>query len=220
MDFSTFKPGQLACVTTLDAPVAVSAGAGSGKTFTLTQRIAWALMKGSAKDGGSYLDSIDEVLAITFTDKAAGEIKARVKGVLRAEGMASEALKVDAAWISTIHGMCSRILHSHAVQLGLDPSFGVIDEAQAERLMDEAVEEALSGTNEFVEPSGTDALFKEYKARASDGFERFLGGEHGSCTRPLCRGKPAGLLLLCRATASALCQHASARFGGYDSRAA
>lgn len=171
MDFSTFKPGQLACVTTLDAPVAVSAGAGSGKTFTLTQRIAWALMKGSAKDGGSYLDSIDEVLAITFTDKAAGEIKARVKGVLRAEGMASEALKVDAAWISTIHGMCSRILHSHAVQLGLDPSFGVIDEAQAERLMDEAIEEALSGTNEFVEPSGTDALFKEYKARASDGFD-------------------------------------------------
>ena len=171
MDFSTFKPGQLACVTTLDAPVAVSAGAGSGKTFTLTQRIAWALMEGSAKDGGRYLNSIDEVLAITFTDKAAGEIKARVKSVLRAEGMAPEALKVDAAWISTIHGMCSRILHSHAVQLGLDPSFGVIDEAQAERLMDEAVEEALSGTNEFVEPCGTDALFKEFKARANDGFD-------------------------------------------------
>ena len=43
MDFSTFKEGQLRCVKTLDAPVAVSAGAGSGKTFTLTQRIAWAL---------------------------------------------------------------------------------------------------------------------------------------------------------------------------------
>lgn len=41
MDFSTFKEGQLRCVKTLDAPVAVSAGAGSGKTFTLTQRIAW-----------------------------------------------------------------------------------------------------------------------------------------------------------------------------------
>ena len=97
MDFSNFKPGQLACVTTLDAPVAVSAGAGSGKTFTLTQRIAWALMKGSAPNGESFLRGIDEVLAITFTDKAAGEIKARVKGALRAEGMASEALKVDAA---------------------------------------------------------------------------------------------------------------------------
>ncbi|WP_294440587.1 UvrD-helicase domain-containing protein [uncultured Slackia sp.] len=170
MDFSTFKPGQLACVTTLDAPVAVSAGAGSGKTFTLTQRIAWALMEGSAQNDDSFLNGIDEVLAITFTEKAAGEIKARVKSVLRAEGMASEALKVDAAWISTIHGMCSRILHSHAVQLGLDPSFGVLDEAQANRLMDEAIEEALAGANEFVEPCGTDALFAEFRARSGEAF--------------------------------------------------
>ena len=49
MDFSTFKEGQLRCVKTLDAPVAVSAGAGSGKTFTLTQRIAWALLPGSPR---------------------------------------------------------------------------------------------------------------------------------------------------------------------------
>lgn len=184
MDFSNFKPGQLACVTTLDAPVAVSAGAGSGKTFTLTQRIAWALMKGSAPNGESFLRGIDEVLAITFTDKAAGEIKARVKGALRAEGMASEALKVDAAWISTIHGMCSRILHSHAVQLGLDPSFGVLDEAQAEQLMDEAIEEALAGTNEFVEPRGADALFGEFKARSQDAYD---GSSVESMVRTLVR---------------------------------
>lgn len=48
MDFSTFKEGQLRCVKTLDAPVAVSAGAGSGKTFTLTQRIAWPCCLGRA----------------------------------------------------------------------------------------------------------------------------------------------------------------------------
>ncbi len=171
MDFSTFKPGQLACVKTLDAPVAVSAGAGSGKTFTLTRRIAWALLEGSAKDGGSFLNGIDEVLAITFTDKAAGEIKNRVKSTLRAEGMASESLKVDAAWISTIHGMCSRILHSHAVQLGIDPAFSVIDEARADELLDDAIEEALAGANEFTEPSGMDALFGEYSARAKDAFD-------------------------------------------------
>ena len=112
MDFSTFKEGQLRCVKTLDAPVAVSAGAGSGKTFTLTQRIAWALLPGSGADGAPFLEDIDQVLAITFTDKAAGEIKSRVKATLAAEGMAAQALKVDDAWISTIHGMCSRILRS------------------------------------------------------------------------------------------------------------
>ena len=123
MDFSTFKEGQLRCVKTLDAPVAVSAGAGSGKTFTLTQRIAWALLPGSGADGAPFLEGIDQVLAITFTDKAAGEIKSRVKATLAAEGMAAQALKVDDAWISTIHGMCSRILRMHATELGIDPAF-------------------------------------------------------------------------------------------------
>ena len=131
MDFSTFKEGQLRCVKTLDAPVAVSAGAGSGKTFTLTQRIAWALLPGSGADGAPFLEDIDQVLAITFTDKAAGEIKSRVKATLAAEGMAAQALKVDDAWISTIHGMCSRILRMHATELGIDPAFSVLDEATA-----------------------------------------------------------------------------------------
>lgn len=184
MDFSTFKPGQLACVTTLDAPVAVSAGAGSGKTFTLTQRIAWSLMEGSSPDGGRFLDGIDEVLAITFTEKAAAEIKARVKAVLRSEGMAEEALKVDAAWISTIHGMCSRILHSHAVQLGIDPSFGVLDEVRANELLDESIEEALAGSNEFVEPDGMSSLFSEYRARSRDAFD---AGSVESMVRTLVR---------------------------------
>lgn len=170
MDFSRFKPGQLKCVQTLDAPLVVSAGAGSGKTFTLTQRIAWALMKGSAPDGGAFLDSIDQVMAITFTDKAAGEIKSRVKSTLRSEGMAEEALKVDDAWISTIHGMCSRILRTHAVELGIDPAFSVADPAASDHMLREAVEHALSSQNEFSAPCGFDALFAEYDARSKGGF--------------------------------------------------
>ena len=170
MDFSRFKPGQLACITTLDKPLVVSAGAGSGKTFTLTQRIAWALMEGSAPDGGAFLDGIEQVMAITFTEKAAGEIKSRVKSTLRAEGMAEEALKVDDAWISTIHGMCSRILRMHAVELGIDPSFSVLDPARADELMRASVAEVLDGANEFVAPEGLDALFSEFPARSSGGF--------------------------------------------------
>ncbi len=170
MDFSTFKEGQLRCVKTLDAPVVVSAGAGSGKTFTLTQRIAWALLPGSGEGGSSFLDSIDQVLAITFTDKAAGEIKSRVKSTLSAEGMAEQALKIDDAWISTIHGMCSRVLRMHAVELGIDPAFSVLGEAEAADLFNASVEEVLGGQNEFWSPDGLDALFAEYPARSQGAF--------------------------------------------------
>ena len=97
--------GQQACIQTLDRPLVVAAGAGSGKTFTLTQRIAYALESGA-------LDDIGRVCAITFTNKAAGELKARIKAELRARGMTEQALKVDDAWISTIHGMCARILRA------------------------------------------------------------------------------------------------------------
>ena len=172
MDFSTFKEGQLRCVKTLDAPVVVSAGAGSGKTFTLTQRIAWALLPGSGENGRPFLNDIDEVLAITFTDKAAGEIKSRVKSTLSSAGMGGQALKVDAAWISTIHGMCSRILRMYAVELGIDPAFGVLGEAEAADLFDASVEEVLAGQNEFWSPEGLDALFAEYPARSQGSFDQ------------------------------------------------
>ena len=135
--------GQEKCVNTLDKPLAVSAGAGSGKTFTLTRRIVHALESG-------YLTDIDQVLAITFTSKAAGEIKSRVKGALRVGGMTEQALKTDEAWISTIHGMCSRILRAHALELGLDPAFKVADEATVRTLLDASLEEVLGGRDDLV----------------------------------------------------------------------
>ena len=94
-------PQQLEIVKTFDEPLFVSAGAGSGKTFTLTRRIVWAL----SPESGPYLSSIDELLAITFTNKAAAELRERIRAALIDEGMVEEALKVDGAWISTIHGM-------------------------------------------------------------------------------------------------------------------
>ena len=153
--------GQEKCVNTLDKPLAVSAGAGSGKTFTLTRRIVHALESG-------YLTDIDQVLAITFTSKAAGEIKSRVKGALRASGMTEQALKTDEAWISTIHGMCSRILRAHALELGLDPAFKVADEATVKTLLDASLEEVLGGRDDLVtvaegvSPQRLDALFSSF----------------------------------------------------------
>ena len=151
-------PGQKKCVDTLVGPVAVSAGAGSGKTFTLTRRIVHSLECG-------FVSGIDEVLAITFTSKAASEIKSRVKGALKACGRSDQALLVDSAWISTIHGACARMLRAHALDLGIAPDFTVADEAAASDMLDAALEEVLGTENDIISPGDYDALFTEYAAR-------------------------------------------------------
>ena len=138
MDLSTLMPQQLQIVKTLDRPLFVSAGAGSGKTFTLTRRIVYAL----SPESGPFVEHLDQVLAITFTKDAAAEIRDRVRRALIDEGMDEEALTVDDAWISTIHGMCSRILRAHALELGVDPEFTVLTDT--DELMDQAVEHVLA----------------------------------------------------------------------------
>ena len=138
MDLSTLMPQQLQIVKTLDRPLLVSAGAGSGKTFTLTRRIVYAL----SPESGPFVEHLDQVLAITFTKDAAAEIRDRVRRALIDEGMDEEALTVDDAWISTIHGMCSRILRAHALELGIDPEFTVLTDT--DELMDQAVEHVLA----------------------------------------------------------------------------
>lgn len=137
MDLSTLMPQQLQIVKTLDRPLFVSAAAGSGKTFTLTRRIVYAL----SPESGPFVEHLDQVLAITFTKDAAAEIRDRVRRALIDEGMDEEALTVDDAWISTIHGMCSRILRAHALELGIDPEFTVLTDT--DELMDQAVEHVL-----------------------------------------------------------------------------
>ena len=138
MDLSPLMPQQLQIVKTLDRPLFVSAGAGSGKTFTLTRRIVYAL----SPESGPFVEHLDQVLAITFTKDAAAEIRDRVRRALIDEGMDEEALTVDDAWISTIHGMCSRILRAHALELGIDPEFTVLTDT--DELMDQAVEHVLA----------------------------------------------------------------------------
>ena len=138
IDLTGLMPQQRQIVTTLDRPLFVSAGAGSGKTFTLTRRIVWAL----SRESGPFVQGIDQVLAITFTKDAAAEIRERVRAALIAEGMDEQALAVDDAWISTIHGMCARILRIHALELGIDPEFTVIEDA--DELMERAIDHVLA----------------------------------------------------------------------------
>ncbi len=130
---------QRQAIETLDRPLLLCAGAGSGKTFTLQQRIAYAL----SPESGPAVEGVDRVLVITFTRKAAGEIKSRVRSVLRENGMAEEALKVDDAWISTIHGMALRILREHGLELGLPPRLAQLEEDRAAELRQRAFDVVL-----------------------------------------------------------------------------
>ncbi len=172
-----FTEGQAEAIQYLDGPLLISAGAGSGKTFTLTQRIVWALLPGSGKGGEAFLESIDEALVITFTEKAAGEIKERIRSALRAEGMLEEALKVDSAWVSTIHGMCSRILREHALEVGLDPAFEVISAVQEEELRAAAIEAVLARTG--GEDGSYQELFDSFGAqKIMDALDTILKNAH------------------------------------------
>jgi hypothetical protein len=116
----------------------VAAGAGSGKTHVLVSRFVAAVL------GEGLLDEhrVEEILAITFTDKAAGELAERIRATLITAGRPVEASAVDEAWVSTIHGMCSRMLRRHALEIGLDPRFAVCTNVQAAVLTQEAFEDA------------------------------------------------------------------------------
>ena len=170
--------GQSLAASTFGTSLAVIAGAGSGKTKTMEMRILDAFLTRETDetlpDGSVYrahpalVDGIDQVLAITFTEAAAAELKARVKSTLRASSdkhIHDQALFVDDAWISTIHGMCSRLLKENAYVLGVDPLFKVAPESVRETLLDDAIEEAIAQSGEvgaqLLEEFGVDGEFSK-----------------------------------------------------------
>jgi DNA helicase-2/ATP-dependent DNA helicase PcrA len=113
------NPAQREAVTHDGSPLLVVAGAGSGKTRVLTYRIAYGLAVRGVRPG--------EVLAITFTNKAAAEMRERVIGLV---GPAAERM-----WVSTFHSACVRILRREAAKLGLRPQFSIYDAADSQRLI-------------------------------------------------------------------------------------
>lgn len=114
----------------------LEANAGSGKTSVLVERFVRSVLEDGVRPA--------RILAITFTERAAGELRARVRERFVELGRRDEARETEAAWVSTIHGFCTRVLRAHAVAAGLDPAFTVLDEAAARPLRDRAWEEALA----------------------------------------------------------------------------
>ena len=116
--------------------VFVSAGAGTGKTTVLVERFAEAVCERG-------LD-VDSLLVITYTERAAGELRGRIRARLREVGRHDLARSLDGGWISTIHGFCLRLLKAHPFAAGLDPRFRVLDDSQGRVIRGEAFEVALN----------------------------------------------------------------------------
>ena len=119
------NPAQAEAVEHGEGPLLVLAGAGSGKTRVLTHRIAYLLATGMARPG--------EILAITFTNKAAGEMKERVATLV---GAASRVM-----WVMTFHSACARILRQHADRLAYKRGFTIYDEADSRRMVKRCMDE-------------------------------------------------------------------------------
>ena len=125
---------QLAAVDS-KGEVFVSAGAGTGKTRVLVERFVRAVC-----DEGVDVES---VLVITYTNKAAAELRARIRAELGKRGRFDLAQELDGAWVSTIHGFCLRLLRAYPFAVGIDPRFRALDEEQGAVLRGEAFQRAL-----------------------------------------------------------------------------
>jgi len=127
------NPPQQEAVVATDRVLLVFAGAGSGKTRVLTYRISHLIQSGRAAP--------EEILAVTFTNKAAGEMKERVSSLLGPEG--------EGVWVSTFHSACLRILRAHIRHLGRAADFVIYDDDDQQRLMDGLLKAAGVGVHAY-----------------------------------------------------------------------
>ncbi|MCL4500014.1 MAG: UvrD-helicase domain-containing protein, partial [Chloroflexi bacterium] len=127
------NPVQREAVTHVDGPLLILAGAGSGKTRILTHRIAYLI--------GEMGVEPSDILAITFTNKAAAEMKSRVEALV---GNVSRWM-----WISTFHSMCVRILRKDIERLGYTKSFTIYDEDDRTRLVSNCVSDLTIDPKRF-----------------------------------------------------------------------
>lgn len=151
---------QLDAILDLEGNLFLAAGAGSGKTGVVTRRFVHAIATGEAR--------VDEILTITFTNKAAGVMMTRIRDFLRHPGktgidyseeqrehMSAASREIERAQISTIDSFCSRFLRGNALAAGIDPDFDTADETQEALLKEEAYRVALE---RLVEKNGIEAV--------------------------------------------------------------
>src|SRR4051812_36990984 len=156
------NPPQREAVEHGDGPLLILAGAGSGKTRVLTHRLAYLVLTGRAQRS--------EVLAITFTNKAAQEMRERVELLLghRTRGM----------WVSTFHAACARMLRADAPRLGYTRQFTIYDQSDSRRLVKRCLEELDADPKRFS-PAAVQSQVSDAKNRLRDAEAyRQLVGSH------------------------------------------
>jgi DNA helicase-2/ATP-dependent DNA helicase PcrA len=134
---SQLNTAQREAVETIDGPLLVLAGAGTGKTRVLTTRFAHILISGRAFP--------NQVLAVTFTNKAAREMRDRVSAIL--------GRPVEGLWLGTFHALCARMLRRHAEQVGLKPNFTILDTDDQLRLLKQVMEAARTDPKRWPPPA-------------------------------------------------------------------
>ncbi|MDO8945091.1 MAG: UvrD-helicase domain-containing protein, partial [Desulfobacterales bacterium] len=157
LDLSSLNPPQLDAVMATEGPLLVIAGAGTGKTKTLTYRIAHIIDQGLAKPW--------EILAITFTNKAAGEMRERL---IRLAGDAG-----NEVWCSTFHSMCVKFLRRDADRLGYKKNFTIYDDGDSKRLMRRVLKD-LGIDEKEVNPKAALSIISKAKNSLTD-IETALG---------------------------------------------
>lgn len=178
---------QVRAITALERDVCVSAGAGSGKTGVLVERFVRIVRESLAgRLPPERRAGVGEILVITFTEKATREMKERIVRALEAAGLREERRALETAYISTIHGFCSRLLKENPFEAGVDPDFRVLDETEARYLLRGAFERVietayLEGETEIV----------ELVSAVQD--ERVFGGEIGDPLNALYQSVNAAL---------------------------
>src|SRR5688500_6491353 len=164
MDFlAALNPEQRAAVLHTNGPLLILAGAGSGKTRVITSRIAYLIGDGHAQP--------EEILAVTFTNKAAGEMRERVEALLRSD--------CSRMWISTFHSLCARLLRREAPAIGLSRDFVIYDSADQLSVVKQALKE-LHIDDSMVQPRAALSRISSAKNRmegpdamaASAGYNR------------------------------------------------
>ncbi len=165
-------PEQSLAIEASGHDILVEAGAGTGKTGVMVDRYCRLVC--------DLEIPTDAVLAFTFTDKAATELRQRIRAALELRATsgsqrAAELLStIGSAWVTTIHGFCNRLLAGHPVAAGIDPRFRVLDGPEAERAAREAFDDALE---EFL-ADGEEARERTVAAFEIGGLRAIVGGVH------------------------------------------
>jgi len=153
-------PAQREAVTHLEGPLLILAGAGSGKTRVITRRVAYLLQQGVRPYG---------ILAITFTNKAAGEMQKRIETLVPG----------NRVWVSTFHSLGARLLRQYADRLNLDRNFTIYDQSDRSKMVKIALEDAGVDNNRFTPETISGAISKaknqllspeKYAGKADDFF--------------------------------------------------